>query len=197
MFLRFSAHKMVLKICIPSHHSATHISVPATLSKPRQKRSDRLRQKANLITRITIIVVEQYYCYNCYYCYYFTIVFLLLSMYIQFVNKYTIMAVTIVTIITPNGLSLRLSLPHYLDALKGPSMNKNISKSISHMVGLSTSWWWRIPQMASEKPLPLVNIQKAIENGHRNSGDFPMKKMVDLSSSQTVSSPGRVFHNHH
>ena len=97
------------------------ICVPATLSRPRQKRSDRLRAQQILSPESLWIYMgsnnsnnhhPKWYVYVC----------------------------------------LWLSLPHYLDALKGP-MNENISKSISHMVGLSTSWWWSIPQMASEKPL--------------------------------------------
>ena len=35
----------------------------------------------------------------------------------------------------------------------------------------------------------LVNIQKAMENGPVEIVSFPMNSMVDLSSSQTVSSP--------
>ena len=33
---------------------------------------------------------------------------------------------------------------------------------------------------------PLVNIQKAIEHGHRNSGYFPINSMVDLSIAMLV-----------
>ena len=33
---------------------------------------------------------------------------------------------------------------------------------------------------------PLVNIQKAMKNGHRNLVDFPMNSMVDLSIAMLV-----------
>ena len=34
-----------------------------------------------------------------------------------------------------------------------------------------------------------MNIQKAMENGHRNSGYFPINSMVDLSMAKCDSSP--------
>ena len=33
----------------------------------------------------------------------------------------------------------------------------------------------------TQKFYPLVNVYIAIENGHRNSGHFPINSMVDLS----------------
>ena len=39
---------------------------------------------------------------------------------------------------------------------------------------------WELPVNSNGYVYPLVNIQKGIENGHRNSGFYPLKMVIFL-----------------
>ena len=90
------------------------------------------------------------------------------------------------------GIQNSLSPGQKGDEGSGPGSQENFLRPLLFLLFLETFH----EVGPSKRSYPLVNIQKAIENGPVEIVDFPIHSMVDLSSSLCKRSPGRVVLKH-